>query len=127
MWRNFEIQNLNGRNFRPLAEQAYNTCSKILLKGKPLKLTVKSTSEVSNEMDGFEFYAYQLGVPLKIEDEKVRSFIPKLNAIIELHPEFEYALYYKFKLMQNVHWINAKQEVIDLNNIQERNNKFQTN
>lgn len=105
----FEMQNLNDRNFRPLAEQAYNNYSKILLKGKPLKLTVKSNTEVANsenEMNGFEFYAYQLGVPLKIENEKVRSFIPELNRIIELHPEFEYALYYKFKLMQAINHEN---------------------
>jgi len=68
-------QEYNGRKIMSIAEQAYIAYSKILLEGDP--------------------FAVKGGV----DKDKIRTFIPKLNQLIEKHPEFQYPPYFKAKLL----------------------------
>jgi tetratricopeptide (TPR) repeat protein len=71
----------NDRKIMALAEQAYIAYSKKLLEGEPI--------------DGI----VQVGVPMPINKEKVNSFLPKLDKVIEDHPDYQYPPYFKAKLL----------------------------
>lgn len=85
-WWNFENlrpedflkEAYNGRNMMSIAEQAYIAYSNKLLQGEPL--------------DPF-------GQQRMINKEKIKSFLSKLDALIDKHPEFQYIPYFKAKLL----------------------------
>ena len=68
----------DGKKIMALAEQAYIAYSKKVLEG--------------NSIDSF-------GQQRVIDKEKVRSFLPKLDVIIEKHPDYQYPPYFKAKLL----------------------------
>ncbi len=86
-WWNFE-------NFRPedylkeefkdkkimsIAEQAFIAYSKKLLEGEPTEESLGNAQVISRE--------------------KIEAFLPKLDKVIEKHPEYQYPPYFKAKLM----------------------------
>ncbi len=85
-WWNFENfrpedflkVDFNGRQNMSIAEQAYIAYSKKLLEGEPL--------------DPF-------GQQRVVDKEKIEAFLPKLDAIIEKHPDYQYPPYFKSKLL----------------------------
>lgn len=85
-WWNFENfrsedflkEDFKGKKMMSIVEQAYIAYSKKLLEGEPL--------------DAF-------GQQRMIDTEKIQSFLPKLNSIIEKHPEYQYPPYFKAKLL----------------------------
>jgi hypothetical protein len=85
-WWNFENfrpedylkEETNGNKIMSLAEQAYIAYSKKLLEGEPL-----------------DPFGQQRGV----DKEKIQVFLPKLDSLIEKHPEFLYPPYFKAKLL----------------------------
>lgn len=87
-WWNFENfrsedylkEEFNGKKIMAIVEQAYIAYSKKLLEGEII------------EKDGFILH----GVTDK---EKIREFIPKLDNLIEKHPEYQYPAYFKAKLL----------------------------
>ncbi|QKG79308.1 DUF7017 domain-containing protein [Tenuifilum thalassicum] len=68
----------NRKKIMSIAEQAYIAYSKKLLEGEPL--------------DPF-------GQERVIDKEKIQSFLPKLDSLIEKHPEYQYPPYFKAKLL----------------------------
>jgi hypothetical protein len=66
----------DGKSYMSLAEQAYINYSKQLLKKLPIVNSLQNTTD--NQM--------------------IERFIPKLENIIKLHPEWDYPLYFKAKL-----------------------------
>jgi hypothetical protein len=86
VWWNFENlraedylkEEFNGKKMMSIAEQAYIAYSKKLLEGEPL--------------DPF-------GQQRVIDKEKIQSFLPKLDALIEKHPDYQYPPYFKAKLL----------------------------
>jgi hypothetical protein len=70
----------NGKDVMAIAEQAYIAYAKHLL---PVYLTEGGI----------------LSGEISFDVEKVRSFIPKLNTISELYPQFQYPGYYQAKLL----------------------------
>lgn len=84
-FRNFRSQDFlheefNGRKIMSIVEQAYIAYSKKLLEGEPV------------ESNGFV-------VGRAVNKEKVQEFLPKLDEIIEAHPEYQYPPYFKAKLL----------------------------
>ncbi|MBK7095614.1 MAG: hypothetical protein IPH57_11380 [Saprospiraceae bacterium] len=85
-WWNFENlrsedylkEEFNGKKMMSLAEQAYIAYSKKLLEGYPI--------------DPF-------GLQRMIDKEKIQSFLPKLDSLIEKHPDYQYPPYFKAKLL----------------------------
>lgn len=85
-WWNFENfcpedfinEEINGKKIMCIAEQAYIAYSKKLLEGET--------------QDPF-------GQKLVIDKEKIQSFLPKLDILIDKHPEFQYPPYFKAKLL----------------------------
>ncbi len=76
----FKGEVFNERPQKSIVEQAYTAYSKKLLAGK--------TIEVNGRI-----------VKNKIDEEKIRAFMPKLDAIIKKYPTYEYLLYYKAKMI----------------------------
>ena len=83
-----------------MAEQAYIAYSKKLLEGEPEDLEkiknsdsqlVKALLELGGRLDKLQKRV--------INKSKVNEFLPKLNLIIEKHPEFQYPQYFKAKLL----------------------------
>ena len=74
----FLKEEFNGKKLMSIAEQAYIAYSKKLLEGEPL--------------DPF-------GQQRVIDKEKIQSFLPKLDALIEKHPDYQYPPYFKAKLL----------------------------
>lgn len=74
----YEKEEFNGKRTISVAERAYIAYSKQLLAGKA--------------QDPFGLHR----VP---DQEKIKAFMPFLDRVIEEHPEYQYPLYYKVKLM----------------------------
>ncbi len=74
----FLNEEFNGKKMMSIAEQAYIAYSKKLLEGEPL--------------DPF-------GQQRVIDKEKIQSFLPKLDSLIEKHPDYQYPPYFKAKLL----------------------------
>lgn len=85
-WWNFENlrsedylkEEFKGKKIMSIAEQAYIAYSKKLLEGEPL--------------DAF-------GQQRVIDKEKILSFLPKLDSLIDKYPEYQYPPYFKAKLL----------------------------
>jgi Domain of unknown function (DUF7017)/S1/CSD-like domain 2 of the TOTE conflict systems/S1/CSD-like domain 1 of the TOTE conflict systems len=85
-WWNFENfrpedyqkEEYNGRQIMALVEQAYIAYSKILIEGEAL--------------DAF-------GSQRRIDRVKIEDFLPKLDIIIDAHPDYQYPPYFKAKLL----------------------------
>ena len=73
-------EDFKGKKMMSIAEQAYITYSKKLLEGE------------TKEEGGWLMQNI-------INKEKIQAFLPKLNAIIEQHPEYQYPPYYKAKFL----------------------------
>jgi hypothetical protein len=71
-------EEFEGKKMMSMAEQAFIAYSKKLLEGTPV--------------DPF-------GQQREIDKEKIESFLPKLNALIEKHAEYHYPSYFKAKLL----------------------------
>jgi len=78
--QDFLEEEFNGKKIMSIAEQAYIAYSKKLIEGE--------TSELN-------------GVILNnsIDRERIANFMPKLETIIEKHPEYQYPPYFKAKLL----------------------------
>lgn len=74
----FLKEEFNGKKMMSIAEQAFIAYSKKLLEGMPL--------------DSF-------GQQRVIDKGKIQSFIPKLDTLIEKHPDYQYPPYFKAKLL----------------------------
>jgi len=74
----FLKEEFNGKKMMSIAEQAYIAYSKKLLEGEPLD---------------------PYGLQIAIDKEKIQSFLPKLDALIEKHPDYQYPPYFKAKLL----------------------------
>jgi hypothetical protein len=74
----FLKEEFDGKKIMSIAEQAYIAYSKKLLEGEPL--------------DPF-------GQQRVIDKEKIQSFLPKLDSLIEKHPDYQYPPYFKTKLL----------------------------
>ena len=68
----------DGKKIMSIAEQAYIAYSKKLLEGEP---------------------ADPFGQQRVIDKERIELFLPKLDAIIEKHPDYQYPPYFKAKLL----------------------------
>lgn len=85
-WWNFDNLHLddylkeefNGKKIMSIAEQAYIAYSKKLLEGEMT--------------DSFRHQRV-------IDNIRIQSFLPKLDSLIERHPEYQYPLYFKVKLL----------------------------
>lgn len=71
-------EEFNGKKMMSMAEQAYIAYSKKLLEGEP--------------QDPFEQQRL-------VDKEKIESFLPKLDELIEKHPDYQYPPYFKAKLL----------------------------
>lgn len=74
----YEKEEFNGKRNISVAERAYIAYSKQLLAGK--------------SQDAF-------GLQRVPDNKKIKAFMPSLNRVIKDHPEYQYPLYYKVKLM----------------------------
>jgi hypothetical protein len=74
----FLKEEYKGKKMMSIAELAYIAYSKKLLEGEPL--------------DSF-------GQQRVIDKEKIQSFLPKLDSLIEKHPDYQYPQYFKAKLL----------------------------
>jgi tetratricopeptide (TPR) repeat protein len=74
----FLKEEFNGKDRMSIAEQAYIAYSKKLLEGVPS-----------------DFF----GLHREIDKEKIQAFLPKLDAIITKHPDYQYPPYFKAKLL----------------------------
>ncbi|MBM3160837.1 MAG: hypothetical protein FJZ66_05825 [Bacteroidetes bacterium] len=74
----FLKEEYNGKKIMSIAEQAYIAYSKKLLEGTPI--------------DAF-------GQQKVIDKDKIQSFLPKLDYLIETHPDYQYPPYFKAKLL----------------------------
>ena len=85
-WWNFENfrsedflkEEFDGKKMMSIAEQAFIAYSKKLLEGKPL--------------DAF-------GQQRVLDKERIQEFLPKLDALIEKHPDYQYPPFFKAKLL----------------------------
>ncbi len=75
---NFLREEYKGKKIMAIVEQAYIAYSKKLLEGEPL--------------DSF-------GQQRALDKEKIHSFLPLIDKIIEKHPEYQYPPYFKAKLL----------------------------
>ena len=71
-------EEFKGKKIMSVAEQAYIAYSKKLLEREPL--------------DAF-------GQQRVVDKEKIQSFLPKLDSLIEKHPDYQYPPYFKAKLL----------------------------
>lgn len=71
-------EDFNGKKMMSIAEQAYIAYAKKLLEGTPL--------------DAF-------GQQKVIDKDKIQTFLPKLDALIDKHPDYQYPPYFKAKLL----------------------------
>ncbi|MEX2569423.1 MAG: hypothetical protein WD431_26010 [Cyclobacteriaceae bacterium] len=71
-------EEFNDKKIMSIAEQAYIAYSKKLLEGEPI--------------DSY-------GQQRTVDKERIRAFLPKLDKIIEEHPEYQYPPYFKAKLL----------------------------
>jgi tetratricopeptide (TPR) repeat protein len=74
----FEPFEVNGRKIMSFVEQVIIGYSKVLLRGEQIKTN---------------------GFITVIDEEKTDLFLAFLNVVIDEHPEFQYSLYYKSKLL----------------------------
>lgn len=74
----YEKEEFNGKRTISVAERAYIAYSKQLLAGK--------------SQDAF-------GLQRVPNQKKIKAFMPSLNRVVNDHPEYQYPLYYKVKLM----------------------------
>jgi hypothetical protein len=74
----FLKEEYNGKKMMSIAEQAYIAYSKKLLEGESI--------------DSF-------GQQRIIDKEKIKNFLPKLDEMIENHPDYQYPPYFKAKLL----------------------------
>ncbi|MBV7440731.1 hypothetical protein KRX57_04800 [Weeksellaceae bacterium TAE3-ERU29] len=74
----YQKEEINGRKIMAVAEQAYVAYAKKLLEGEAT--------------DAF-------GIFKKVNKEKVKEFLPKLEKLNESHPEYQYPPYYIAKLL----------------------------
>lgn len=85
-WWNFENlrsedylkEEFKGKKIMSIAEQAYIAYSKKLLEGESLE---------------------SFGQQRVVNKEKIELFLPKLDTIIEMHPDYQYPPYFKAKLL----------------------------
>lgn len=78
--KDFLSEEFKGKKIMSIVEQAYIAYSKKLLEGEAV------------EENGFL-------LPKSINKPKIKEFLPKLDAIIEGHPEYQYPPYFKAKLL----------------------------
>ncbi|MBP9133355.1 MAG: hypothetical protein KBF75_04965 [Saprospiraceae bacterium] len=71
-------EEFKGKKIMSIAEQAYIAYSKKLLEGEPL---------------------VPFGLQRMIDKEKIQSFLPKLECLIDEHPDYQYPPYFKAKLL----------------------------
>lgn len=71
-------EEFNGKKIMSIAEQAYIAYAGKLLEGEAIG---------------------PVGKDRLINNEKIQSFMPKLDTLIESHPEYQYPLYFKAKLL----------------------------
>ena len=71
-------EEFNDRKIMTLAEQAHIAYAKALIEGEPL--------------DAF-------GAQRRIDTDKIKTFLHKLDSIIDKHPEYQYPPYFKAKLL----------------------------
>ena len=88
--QDYEPEKINDRKVMSIVEQAYIAYTKALLKGEP----VYSTGIVINPFDRSD-----PGVTIKVNEEKVKNFLPQLNKIINKHPEYKFLQSGKAKLL----------------------------
>lgn len=74
----FDTEEYKGRQLPALADKVYSTYCKELIEGEP--------------MDAF-------GAIREVNKEKVKSFLPKLDVIIDKYPQYRYLAYYKAQLL----------------------------
>lgn len=74
----FIKEEFKGKKMMSFAEQAYIAYSKKLLEGEPLGA---------------------FGKHRVIDKKKIQSFLPKLDALIDKHPDYQYPPYFKAKLL----------------------------
>ncbi|MCE1202216.1 MAG: hypothetical protein LWX09_08995 [Bacteroidia bacterium] len=90
----------DGRTIMAIAEQAYIAYAKKLLEGEPEDL-----EEVKKREGELVKVLMKLNLDLEplrkkiVNREKVRAFLPRLEALMEKHPEYVYPPYYRAKLM----------------------------
>ncbi len=96
----------NDQKLMSLVEQGYIAYSKKLFEG-----TIVQSNETYHNHQQKEVKIHREELPLAasseceislaktIDKEKVQSFLPKLDLIIEKHPEYQYPQYYKAKLL----------------------------
>ena len=77
--KDYQPEEFNGRKLMSLAEKAYDTYAKQLLK--------------TDTIDGQPVWVSEE------HQEKIREFIPELSQLIENHPEYQYPPFYKAKLL----------------------------
>jgi tetratricopeptide (TPR) repeat protein len=78
--QDFLSEEFKGKKIMSIVEQAYIAYSKKLLEGE------------AKEVDGFL-------LPKAIDKFKIKEHLPKLDTIIESHPEYQYPPYFKAKLL----------------------------
>ena len=88
--QDYEREEINDRKVMSIVEQAYIAYTKALLKGEP----VYSTGIVINPFDPSD-----PGVTMKVNEEKVKNFLPQLDKIINKHPEYQFLQSGKAKLL----------------------------
>ncbi len=78
--KDFLSEEFKGKKIMSIVEQAYIAYSKKLLEGE------------TEDTNGFLS-------PKPVDKSKINKFLPKLDAIIEGHPEYQYPPYFKAKLL----------------------------
>ncbi|MEQ3665658.1 hypothetical protein [Olleya sp.] len=118
LWSGFNFFNeedflpneVNGRRIISFVEQIIIAYSKVLLEGEPLK------SDESNE--NLSYLSKRI-----INVSQVDSFLVFLNKVINLHPEYQYTLYYKSKLLLAIERLEeAKNSLIPF--VKKKKNEF---
>ncbi len=89
--KDYEKEEINGEKSMSIVERAYIAYAKAILKGEP---TFSGTGLIENPFDSSD-----PSIKMKVNKEKARDFLPKLDKIIEYHPEYQFLLYYKAKLL----------------------------
>ena len=83
----YNAQEYNGKAMMALAERAYIAYCKKLLEGK------------TKEDNFANIFAIPGGPVREIDKEKIKSFLPQLDELIEERPEYMYPGFYKAKLL----------------------------
>lgn len=89
-----------GIKIMSMAEQAYITYAKKLLEGEPSSITINmsSDSQVANFIINNGGYLNK-SKNTTFNKSKIKEFLPKLDRLIEKHPNFLYPNYFKAKLL----------------------------